>query len=71
MPRPQYPCEPWLVRSSSVIDVANSYQAGFIPRSGKGMTVPILIKGLTDGMNVGVDFDTAIGLLGKLNLPLR
>jgi len=37
------------------------------------MTIPILIQGLQDGLNVGVDFSTAIGsasLLSVLNNPL-
>jgi hypothetical protein len=35
----------------------------------KGMTLPILIKGLKDGMNVGADFSTAIGTAGILSVP--
>lgn len=33
------------------------------------MTLPILIKGLKDGMNVGADFATAIGGAGLLSVP--
>jgi len=42
---------------------------GILPRSGKGMTVPILIKGLGDGMNVGADFAAVIGALGVTSAP--
>lgn len=42
---------------------------GILPHSGKGMTLPILIKGLKDGMNVGADFATAIGGAGLLSVP--
>jgi hypothetical protein len=36
---------------------------GFLPHSGRGMTIPILLKGLSDGLNVGPDFTIAIGSL--------
>ena len=42
---------------------------GILPHNGKGMTLPILIKGLKDGMNVGADFATAIGAAGILSVP--
>ena len=42
---------------------------GFIPHDGKGLTIPILIKGLKDGLNVGADFSTAIGGAGLLSVP--
>jgi len=42
---------------------------GILPHSGKGMTIPILIKGLKEGMNVGVDFATVIGGAGILSVP--
>jgi hypothetical protein len=32
------------------------------------MTIPILIKGLKDGLNVGADFTTVIGTLGLLSV---
>jgi len=42
---------------------------GILPHNGKGMTIPILIKGLKDGMNVGADFSTVIGGAGILSVP--
>jgi len=42
---------------------------GFLPRSGKGLTIPILIQALNDGMNVGADFATVIGGAGLLSVP--
>jgi hypothetical protein len=42
---------------------------GILPHSGKGITVPILIKALAEGYNVGADFATAIGSLGLLSSP--
>lgn len=42
---------------------------GFIPHDGKGLTIPILIKGLKDGLNVGADFSTVIGGAGLLSVP--
>lgn len=42
---------------------------GFLPHDGKGLTIPILIKGLQDGINVGPDFSTAIGAAGLLSVP--
>lgn len=42
---------------------------GFIPRDGKKLSVPILIKGFKDGLNVGADFTTAIGLMGLQSAP--
>lgn len=41
---------------------------GFLPHNGKGMTIPILIKGLKDGLNVGPDFSTVIGNAGLLSV---
>ena len=38
---------------------------GILPHNGKGMTIPILIKGLKDGLNVGADFGTT----GILSVP--
>ncbi|CAA9956707.1 Peroxidase-2 multi-domain protein [Pyrenophora teres f. maculata] len=38
----------------------------FIHHSGKGMTIPHLIKGLAQGMNMGADFTTLIGATGLL-----
>merc|ERR1712070_645045 len=40
---------------------------GFIPRNGKDMTPPILIKGLKAGMNMAPDFTIAIGGVGLLS----
>ena len=42
---------------------------GILPHSGKGMTLPILIEGLKEGLNVGVDFSTAMGGAGLLSVP--
>ncbi|CZS89794.1 hypothetical protein WAI453_002840 [Rhynchosporium graminicola] len=42
---------------------------GFIPHNGKGLTIPVLIKGLKDGLNVGADFSTAVGNAGLLSVP--
>ncbi|TVY75661.1 putative sterigmatocystin biosynthesis peroxidase [Lachnellula suecica] len=42
---------------------------GFIPHDGKNMTLPILIAGLKNGMNVGADFATVIGSLGLMSVP--
>jgi hypothetical protein len=42
---------------------------GFLPHNGRGLTVPILIKALNDGMNVGADFATVIGGAGLLSVP--
>lgn len=44
---------------------------GFLPHSGKGLTIPILIKALNDGMNVGADFATVIGGAGLLSVPVN
>ncbi|KAM0699768.1 hypothetical protein Q7P36_000771 [Cladosporium allicinum] len=42
---------------------------GFINRDGKKLTIPALIKGFKDGLNVGADFTTAIGLMGLQSAP--
>ncbi|KAG4434921.1 hypothetical protein IFR05_009590 [Cadophora sp. M221] len=42
---------------------------GFLPHNGQGLTIPILIKGLKDGLNVGTDFSTVIGSAGLLAVP--
>jgi hypothetical protein len=42
---------------------------GFIPRDGKKLDIPTLIRGFKDGMNVGADFTTAIGLMGLQSAP--
>lgn len=42
---------------------------GFLPHNGKGITIPILIKALKDGLNVGADFATVIGGAGLLSVP--
>jgi hypothetical protein len=42
---------------------------GILPHSGKGLTIPILIKALKEGLNVGIDFSTAIGSAGLLSVP--
>lgn len=36
---------------------------GFLPHSGKGISLPQLITALNDGMNVGADFAVAAGAL--------
>ncbi|KAK6580277.1 hypothetical protein PZA11_007299 [Diplocarpon coronariae] len=33
------------------------------------MTIPVLVKGLKDGLNVGADFSTIIGTAGTLSAP--
>ncbi|GAB7363253.1 hypothetical protein MBLNU230_g3535t1 [Neophaeotheca triangularis] len=43
---------------------------GILPRDGRGMTLPILYKGLKDGLNMGDDFTTAIGGAGLLSNDL-
>lgn len=42
---------------------------GILPHSGRGLTIPILIQGLKAGLNVGIDFSTAIGSAGLLSVP--
>ncbi|KAF2764722.1 Cloroperoxidase [Teratosphaeria nubilosa] len=42
---------------------------GFIPHNGKNMTIPVLLVGLAEGMNMGADFTTAIGGAGLLSSP--
>jgi len=42
---------------------------GFIHRDGRQMTIPHLIKGLAEGLNMGADFTTAIGGAGLLSSP--
>lgn len=42
---------------------------GILPHNGKGLTIPILIKALSYGMNVGADFATVIGGAGLLSVP--
>jgi len=42
---------------------------GFLPHDGKKLSVPLLIKALKDGLNVGADFTTGIGLLGLQSSP--
>ncbi|KAJ4384797.1 hypothetical protein N0V86_000400 [Didymella sp. IMI 355093] len=42
---------------------------GFIPHNGKGNTIPVLLKGLAEGMNMGADFTVAIGGAGLLSSP--
>ena len=41
----------------------------FLPHDGRALTVPILIQGLADGLNVGADFSTAIGSFGTRANP--
>ncbi|TQS33982.1 hypothetical protein Golomagni_05655, partial [Golovinomyces magnicellulatus] len=43
---------------------------GFLPRNGKGVTLPDFIKALKDGINVGADFATAVGALALQSAPL-
>lgn len=42
---------------------------GFIHHNGRDMTIPHLIKGLAEGLNIGADFTTAIGGAGLLSSP--
>lgn len=42
---------------------------GFIHHDGRNMTIPHLIKGLAEGMNIGADFTVAIGGAGLLSSP--
>lgn len=42
---------------------------GFLPHNGKGNTIPILLKGLAEGLNMGADFTVAIGGAGLLASP--
>lgn len=42
---------------------------GFLPHNGRGITIPMLITALNDGMNVGADFATVIGGAGLLSVP--
>ncbi|KAF2088261.1 Cloroperoxidase [Saccharata proteae CBS 121410] len=41
---------------------------GILPRNGRGMTVPILVDALHNGMNVDADFAAATGLLSSPTL---
>jgi hypothetical protein len=52
--------------SDKCIALANH---GFIHRDGHNMTIPHLIKGLAEGLNMGADFTTAIGGAGLLSSP--
>jgi hypothetical protein len=40
---------------------------GFLPRDGKNISIPILVKGCLEGLNVGPDFCTVIGGVGLLS----
>ncbi|KAK4495842.1 hypothetical protein PRZ48_013110 [Zasmidium cellare] len=40
---------------------------GFLPRSGKGLTLTDVVTGLKEGMNVGADFATGVGLLALMS----
>jgi hypothetical protein len=42
---------------------------GFIHRNGRKMTIPHLIKGSAEGLNIGADFTVAIGGAGLLSSP--
>ncbi|PGH23673.1 hypothetical protein AJ80_02279 [Polytolypa hystricis UAMH7299] len=39
---------------------------GILPRNGRGMTIPILIKGISQGLNVGNDLTIPVGTVGLL-----
>lgn len=41
----------------------------FLPHNGKGMTIPILLEGLSKGLGMGDDFTTAIGEVGIATSP--
>jgi hypothetical protein len=69
MSRPQWytPCHTiFMTPLISPIALANH---NFIHRNGRNMTIPHLIKGLAEGMNMGADFTTAIGGAGLLSSP--
>jgi hypothetical protein len=40
---------------------------GFLPRNGRNISIPVLNAGCVAGLNVGIDFCTAIGRLGLLS----
>jgi hypothetical protein len=42
---------------------------GFLPHNGKGITIPMLITALNNGVNVGADFATAIRGAGLPSVP--
>jgi hypothetical protein len=42
---------------------------GFLNRNGKNNTIPQLIKGGAEGLNVGPDFMTVIGAVGLFSAP--
>lgn len=67
-PHPWIPAGPNDVRSPcpALNSLANH---GFLPHSGKNMTVSILNNGILEGLNVGYDFTTLIGTLGTLSSP--
>lgn len=41
----------------------------FIPHNGRGNTIPVLLKGLAQGLNMGPDFTVAVGGAGLLASP--
>ncbi|BFZ58090.1 hypothetical protein PYCC9005_005148 [Savitreella phatthalungensis] len=41
----------------------------FLPHDGRGLTVDVLVKGLSDGLNVSPDFSITIGGFGSLSSP--
>jgi len=41
----------------------------FIPHNGRGNSIPVLLKGLAEGLNMGADFTVAIGGAGLLSSP--
>jgi hypothetical protein len=60
----------WQIPSQPIGPGLNSLaNHGFINRDGKKLTIPALIKGFKDGLNVGADFTTAIGLMGLQSAP--
>lgn len=42
---------------------------GFLHHDGRNMTIPHLIKGIAEGLNMGADFSVAIGGAGLLSSP--
>jgi hypothetical protein len=42
---------------------------GFIHHDGRNMTIPHLLKGLAEGLNMGADFTVAVGGAGLLSSP--
>lgn len=65
---PHVPAGPNDVRSPcpALNSLANH---GFLPHSGRGMTLPIITKGLADGLNIAPDFSKTLWAGGLLSSP--